>query len=91
MNNGKSHSATRTQDYLNKTGVKMVKQSPYSPDLNLCDRFLFTTLQKHCREKNMITGMNCTGTFSGTSDHDYQKIYWKKELNELLQHVAGMK
>ena len=28
-----------------------VSKSPYSPDLNLCDRFLLTRLQEHCRAK----------------------------------------
>ena len=50
------HSAERTQTYLQQTGVHIVPQSPYSPDLNLCDRFLFTRLQEHCRAKEYSNG-----------------------------------
>ena len=56
MDNAKPHSAARTQAYLKQSGVKIVCQSPYSPDLNLCDRFLFTRLQHHCREQEYSNG-----------------------------------
>jgi hypothetical protein len=46
----------RTQTYLQQTGVHIVPQSPYSPDLNLCDRFLFTRLLEHCRAKEYSNG-----------------------------------
>ena len=49
MDNARPHSAARTQTYLGNTGATVLSQSPYSPDLNLCDRFLFTILQRHCR------------------------------------------
>ncbi|QQP37556.1 Uncharacterized protein FKW44_017853, partial [Caligus rogercresseyi] len=39
--NARSHTATDTREFLARRDVEPVKQSPYSPDLNLCDRFLF--------------------------------------------------
>ena len=30
-------------------GLTNIEQCPYSPDLNMCDRILFTRLQEHCR------------------------------------------
>ncbi|QQP50108.1 Transposase [Caligus rogercresseyi] len=39
--NARPHTATDTREFLTRRDVEMVKQSPYSPDLNLCDRFLF--------------------------------------------------
>ena len=50
MDNGRSHSAARTHVYLEQAGVNILPQSTYSPDLNMCDRFLFTRLQEHCRK-----------------------------------------
>ncbi|QQP49749.1 Uncharacterized protein FKW44_010518 [Caligus rogercresseyi] len=35
----------RYQEFLTRTDVEPVKQSPYSPDLNLCDRSLFRKLK----------------------------------------------
>ena len=46
----------RPQTYLQQTGVHIVPQSPYSPDLNLCDRFLFTRMQEYCRAKEYSNG-----------------------------------
>ena len=56
MDNARPHSANRTQTYLEQNGVPIVPQSPYSPYLNLCDRFLFTRLLKHCRAKEYGNG-----------------------------------
>ena len=56
MENARPHSAARTQTYLDSTGVRTLPQSPYSPDLNLCDRFLFTLLQRHCRGERYMDG-----------------------------------
>ncbi|QQP52570.1 Uncharacterized protein FKW44_004758 [Caligus rogercresseyi] len=39
--NALPHTATDTREFLTRRDVEPVKQSPYSPDLNLCDRFLF--------------------------------------------------
>lgn len=49
FDNARHHSAGRTQEYLRSSNITTMKQSPYIPDLNQCDRFLFTRLQEHCR------------------------------------------
>ena len=56
MDNARPHSAARNQTYLNSPGVNRLPQSPYSPDLNLCDRFIFTSLQRHCRAEQYMDG-----------------------------------
>ena len=48
FDNAKPHTAQRIKDCISSQGVITIKQSPYSADLNLCDRFLFTRLQEHC-------------------------------------------
>ena len=56
MDNARPRSAERTQTYLEQDGVPIVPQSPYSPDLNLCDRFLYTRLLEHCRAREYGNG-----------------------------------
>ena len=56
VDNARPHSAERTQTYLEQNEVPIVPQSPYSPDLNLCDRHLFARLQEHCRAKQYGNG-----------------------------------
>ena len=43
--NAKPHTSRSTKKFLKTSKVGLVNQSPYSPDLNLCDRFLFRKLK----------------------------------------------
>ncbi|QQP56417.1 Uncharacterized protein FKW44_001083 [Caligus rogercresseyi] len=43
--NARPHTATDTREFQTRRDVEQVKQSPYSPNLNLCDRFLFRKLK----------------------------------------------
>ena len=45
MDNARPHALRLTQGFLAESGVQIIKQSPYSPDLNLCDRFLFRKIK----------------------------------------------
>ena len=49
FDNARPHTAQRTQSYMSAVGLTDIEQSPCSPDLNMCDRLLFTRLQEHCR------------------------------------------
>ena len=49
MDNARPHTAVITPQYLAAMGLRLVYQSPYSPELNLCDRFLFTRLKEVVR------------------------------------------
>ena len=39
---------------MSAVGLTNNKQNPYSPDLNMCDRFLFTMLQEHCTMQHYL-------------------------------------
>ena len=89
MDNVRPHSAARTQDYLKGTGATILSQSAHSPDLNLCDRFLFSHLQQHCRGLEYLDGDELY--------HDVQhylrrlpKELMKHELEKLLIHCRGV-
>lgn len=43
--NAKPHVATTVMQYLAQKRVQMLPQAPYSPDTNLCDRFVFPTFE----------------------------------------------
>ena len=51
MDNARPHTAAATQHFLACWNVNLVKQSPYSSDLNLLDRFLFRQVKSDLREK----------------------------------------
>ncbi|QQP39273.1 Uncharacterized protein FKW44_020100 [Caligus rogercresseyi] len=56
--NARPHTATDTKEFLTRRDVEPVKQSPHSPDLILCDRFLFRKL-KHLLRKDEFGGKEC--------------------------------
>lgn len=83
--NARPHSAASTVDFFRRRGVQMIKQSPYSPDLNLCDRWVFKRMKKHLRassynsEHEVITAAL---QWFRALPHDL----FKMELNSLLKH-----
>ena len=89
MDNARPHSVKRTQAYLEQSGVQIILQSPYSLDLNLCDRFFFTRLQQHCRAKEYSSGEELyidTKRYLRALPEDLLL----HELKKLLQHLRAV-
>ena len=49
--NARPHTSAESRNFLQRRSVRQVYQSPYSPDFNLCDRWMFSALK--CQMKNM--------------------------------------
>ena len=47
------HDTSNIKDFLNENQVKLLPHPPYSPDLVLCDFFLFSRIKKELGEKNL--------------------------------------
>jgi hypothetical protein len=41
----RSHVAIVVRDFLSEKGTSLLHQPPYSPDVKICDRFLFRNLE----------------------------------------------
>ena len=54
-------------------GLTNIEQCPYSPDLNMCDRFLLTRLQEHCRMHH----------YGSTEELKMDKSLFLRELEKL--------
>ena len=48
--NARAHVAQNTMTFINNSGITLVKQSSYSPDMNICDRWLNSSLKDHLRQ-----------------------------------------
>ena len=48
--NARPHVSRETSSFLERRGVSLVKQSPYSPDMNICDRWLNSKLEDSIRK-----------------------------------------
>ncbi|MEL7308125.1 MAG: transposase, partial [Pseudomonadota bacterium] len=55
FDNARPHASKKTKEFLTRRGIQTLWQPPYSPDLNLCDRWLFDRLK---REIKKITFQN---------------------------------
>lgn len=51
QDNARPHTSRFTQSFFDRRGVFLQKQSPYSPDLNQCDKWLFKMLKKHLKKQ----------------------------------------
>jgi hypothetical protein len=49
QDNARPHTAAITREFFERRHVERMEQSPYSPDFNLCDRWLIKELKKHLR------------------------------------------
>ena len=49
QDNARPHVSATTKKFFQRRQVEMMEQSPYSPDFNLCDRWLIKDLKKHLR------------------------------------------
>ena len=45
MDNARPHTAANTIAYLENLNVRLLRQPPYSPDCNICDRYIFPRLE----------------------------------------------
>jgi hypothetical protein len=83
--NARPHQSATTKDFFKKRQIQMVLQSPYSPDLNQCDRWLFKELKRglrQCQLSNAQDVLQETLTF-------FRQIpveRFKSELEKLEQH-----
>ena len=53
--NAPCHTAISVNKFLAKKGISVVPQPPYSPDLSLCDFFLFPKLKFHLKGRHFGT------------------------------------
>ena len=56
--NAPCHTATSVIEFLAKTGIPVVPQPPYSPELSPCDFFLFPKLKFHLEGRHFGTVEN---------------------------------
>jgi hypothetical protein len=70
--NARPHSARATRDFMEGRNISMIFQSPYSPDLNLCDRFLF----------NWLKADFCDNVFRDHLELQQAALQWARQLDE---------
>ena len=87
--NARPHTSATTTAFFEKRGVQLVKQSPYSPDVNLCDRWLFKELKKNLRRSQFQCAQDvlkaCLEVF-----RNIPKERFRRELENLAAHCTAI-
>jgi len=84
--NAPCHTAISVNEFLDKKGISVVPQPPYSPDLSSCDFFLFPKLKFHLKDRHFGTVDNIqkvvTDQLRAILHEDFQHCYreWEQRL-----------
>jgi hypothetical protein len=85
--NARPHSAAHTQEFLSRRMVTLVPQSPYSPDLNLCDRWLFKELKSKLKQCHLQSASDIL-THTKRLFHQIPLERFKSEMHKLKDHCS---
>ena len=87
--NARPHISKATSDFFQRKKVELVKQSPYSPDVNGCDRWLFKYVKKMSKGISFDSAENvcdfCRQTFK-----DISKTRLRQEYDKFFSHVENV-
>ena len=79
--NASEHTAATTVDFPNESEVQLLPHPPYSPDLSLCDFFLFPEVKKQLKGTLFESAKDGCSTFT-RSVEDIPKSTWAEEWNK---------
>ena len=85
IDNAPSHRAKATKKFFENAGVTLIKQSPYSPDLNLCDCFLFRSMKSSFKSES-FTDSNDVFNAATQFMNDLDKTFIFSEIRKLILH-----
>jgi hypothetical protein len=94
QDNARPHTSRKTMDFLASKGVQVIRQPPYSPDFNLCDRWLFGVLERarnHCNfssSSDLREFLHSTLSRLDKSTQKRQLQYLKDDLQRIID-AAG--
>lgn len=92
--NASSHSAKLTVEFLQQKRIKVLEHPPYSPDLAMCDFWLFFNLKKNLRGRRFHSeeeiDMATHAFFSSIPKSDWLEAFnmWKIRLQKCID-VGG--
>ena len=53
--NARPHTALMTREFFANNGITLLKQPPYSPDMNLLDRYVFRNMEFDRRDQHFAS------------------------------------
>ena len=93
--NASAHTAAVTQDFLTANDVQLVTHPPYSPDLGLCDWFLFPSAKRQLKGKQFQNAEDARAFFEGIILDIFQSMWsgvmdsWFERMVKCVQAEGG--
>lgn len=89
--NARPHTAVTTKDFCQRRGLDLLWQAPYSPDLNLCDRFLFHLLKTELYARRQTFNSHLEIEEAALSVlRDIDESLFQNEVDALLDHCEAI-
>lgn len=89
MDNARPHTSAQTKAFFEDRGVSLVWQSPYSPDYNICDRFLFNTLKAGLRRETFETHLEVEEAALRLLREISEEVL-HRQVDELYEHLQDV-
>jgi histone-lysine N-methyltransferase SETMAR len=92
--NARPHTAQLTTDYLKEKKVKIMRHSPYSPDIALCDFWLFGELKKNLRGRRFGTEEELDAAvmefFEGIPQEQWLEAFkrWQDRMQRVIDNAG---
>jgi hypothetical protein len=83
--NARPHSKNEVVEFFRRRGIELLRQSPYSPDLNLCDRWLFSCLKKTLRQQQFNSCEEVEEAVR-TGMRNIEEDEFKRQVDLLITH-----
>lgn len=85
--NARPHVAVMTQAFCEEHGIKLLRQPPYSPDMNLLDRFVFRNLEFDRRKKQFPNINSLSEYIANFMKNKMTKLKLSTEFEHLKNHL----
>ena len=89
QDNARPHVSRHTISFLERRNVRLLRQSPYSPDLNLCDQMIFPMLEMRRHDTNLENEAELKA-FLEVSLSTLSAEVMKREADKLLNHCDAV-
>jgi len=90
QDNARPHVAATTLEFIAEKNIRLVKQAPYSPDTNMCDRFVFPRLEALRGENPDFLEQEQLEQFLSNNLPTFTGEMMKTKFQELIKDMQGI-
>jgi hypothetical protein len=83
--NARPHTKKDVAAFFQRRKILLLHQAPYSPDLNLCDRWLFALVKKNLRQQQFSSHLEVKSAFLKQLRSIEVNAY-QRQVNLLMDH-----